>query len=62
MRRPVAARALQARPVRIGDRAQVGIGAIVLKGVRLGAGAGVGAGAATATSASATPRSSRTRW
>ncbi len=36
---------LQARPVRIGDGSQVGIGAIVLKGVRIGAGARVGAGA-----------------
>jgi acetyltransferase-like isoleucine patch superfamily enzyme len=36
---------IQSRPVRIGDGAWIGIGAIVLKGVQIGAGARVGAGA-----------------
>jgi acetyltransferase-like isoleucine patch superfamily enzyme len=36
---------LVARPVRIGDGAWIGIGAIVLKGVQIGAGARIGAGA-----------------
>jgi acetyltransferase-like isoleucine patch superfamily enzyme len=36
---------IESRPVRIGDGAWIGIGAIVLKGVQIGAGARVGAGA-----------------
>lgn len=40
--------AVTSRPVRIGDGASIGIGAIVLKGVRIGAGARVGAGAVVA--------------
>lgn len=36
---------VESRPVRIGDGAWIGIGAIVLKGVQIGAGARVGAGA-----------------
>jgi acetyltransferase-like isoleucine patch superfamily enzyme len=36
---------VESRPVRIGDGAWVGIGAIVLKGVQVGAGARIGAGA-----------------
>jgi acetyltransferase-like isoleucine patch superfamily enzyme len=39
---------LVARPVVIDDAAEVGIGAIILKGVRIGAGARVGAGAVVA--------------
>ena len=39
---------IESRPVRIGDGAWIGIGAIVLKGVRIGAGARVGAGAVVA--------------
>jgi acetyltransferase-like isoleucine patch superfamily enzyme len=40
--------AVESRPVRIGDGAWVGIGAIVLKGVLVGAGARIGAGAIVA--------------
>jgi acetyltransferase-like isoleucine patch superfamily enzyme len=40
--------AVESRPVRIGDGAWIGIGAIVLKGVRVGAGARIGAGAVVA--------------
>jgi acetyltransferase-like isoleucine patch superfamily enzyme len=36
---------IESRPVRIGDGAWIGIGAIVLKGTQIGAGARVGAGA-----------------
>jgi acetyltransferase-like isoleucine patch superfamily enzyme len=39
---------LVARPVVIDDDAEIGIGAIILKGVRIGAGARVGAGAVVA--------------
>ena len=42
---PAARPPLETRPVRIGDGAWIGIGAIVLKGVSIGAGARVGAGA-----------------
>jgi carbonic anhydrase/acetyltransferase-like protein (isoleucine patch superfamily) len=40
--------AVESRPVRIGDGAWIGIGAIVLKGVQVGAGARIGAGAVVA--------------
>jgi len=40
--------AVESRPVRIGDGAWIGIGAIVLKGVHVGAGARIGAGAVVA--------------
>jgi UDP-3-O-[3-hydroxymyristoyl] glucosamine N-acyltransferase len=36
---------IESRPVRIGDGAWIGIGAIILKGIQIGAGARVGAGA-----------------
>lgn len=39
---------VESRPVRIGDGAWIGIGAIVLKGVEVGAGARLGAGAVVA--------------
>jgi acetyltransferase-like isoleucine patch superfamily enzyme len=39
---------IESRPVRIGDGAWVGIGAIILKGVEVGPGARVGAGAVVA--------------
>lgn len=39
---------VESRPVRIGDGAWIGIGAIVLKGVQIGVGARVGAGAVVA--------------
>jgi carbonic anhydrase/acetyltransferase-like protein (isoleucine patch superfamily) len=45
---PAARPPVDASPVRIGDDAWIGIGAIVLKGVRIGAGARVGAGAVVA--------------
>jgi len=40
---------IESQPVRIGDGAWIGIGAIVLKGVQIGAGARVGAGAVVAS-------------
>jgi carbonic anhydrase/acetyltransferase-like protein (isoleucine patch superfamily) len=45
---PAARPPVESRPVRIGDDAWIGIGAIVLKGVRIGARARVGAGAVVA--------------
>lgn len=42
---PGARPAVESQPVRIGDGARIGIGAIVLKGVQIGDGAGVDAGA-----------------
>ncbi|HWC87802.1 MAG TPA: DapH/DapD/GlmU-related protein [Solirubrobacteraceae bacterium] len=42
---PAARPEVEARPVRIEDSAWIGIGAIVLKGVHIGAGARIGAGA-----------------
>jgi NDP-sugar pyrophosphorylase family protein len=45
---PAGRPAVESRPVRIGDGAWIGIGAIVLKGVQVGAGARIGAGAVVA--------------
>jgi hypothetical protein len=45
---PSARPEIESQPVRVGDGAWIGIGAIVLKGVEIGAGARIGAGAVVA--------------